>query len=64
MLIALLIGVVQHSHREDFLFSSMQFFWLVDEGSIDDRLDCAIVRDSEKMHSFQSCDSSTLTIWT
>ena len=23
-----------------------RFFWLVEEGSIDDRLDCAIVRDS------------------
>ena len=41
-----------------------RFFWLVEEGSIGDRSDCATVRDSSKMHSFQSSDSSTWTIWT
>ena len=29
-----------------------RFFWLVEEGSIGDRLDCATVRDSSIMHSF------------
>ena len=41
-----------------------RFFWLVEEGSIGDRSDCATVRDSSKMHSFRSSDSSTWTIWT
>ena len=36
-----------------------RFFWLVEEGSIADRLDCAIVRDSSKVHSFRNSDSST-----
>ena len=40
------------------------FFWLVEEGSIVDRSDCAIVRDSSKIHSFESSDFSTWTIWT
>ena len=41
-----------------------RFFWLVEEGSIADRSNCAIVRDLSKMHSFRSSDSSTWTIWT
>ena len=41
-----------------------KLFWLVEEGSIGDRSDCATMRDSSKMHSFQSSDSSTWTIWT
>ena len=41
-----------------------KFLWLVKEGYIADRLDCATVRDSSKMHSLWSSDSSTGTIWT
>jgi hypothetical protein len=29
-----------------------RFFWLIEEGTIGDRLDCQTVRDSSKMHSF------------
>ena len=36
-----------------------KLFWLVEEGSIGDRLDCATVIDSSKMHSIWSFDSST-----
>ena len=38
--------------------------WLFEEGSIANRSNCAIVRDSSKIHSFWSSDSSTWTIWT
>ena len=41
-----------------------RFFWLVKEESIGDRSDCATVRDSSKMHSFQRSNSSTWTIST
>ena len=41
-----------------------RLFWLVVEWSSGDISDCAIVRDSSKMYSFQSSNSSTWTIWT
>lgn len=41
-----------------------RFFWLVEEGTVGDRLDCQTIKDSSKMHSFLSLDASTWTIWT
>lgn len=41
-----------------------RFFWLVEEGTIGDRLDCQTMKESSKIHSFQSSNSSTWTIWT
>ena len=40
-----------------------RLFWLIEEGAIGDRLDCQKVKDSSKMHSFRSSNSSTWTIW-
>ena len=41
-----------------------RFFWLVEEGTVGDRLDCQMIKDSSKMYSFLSSNASTWTIWT